>query len=99
MSFLRCKPPQINVPLICLLDYRGFRMSAVSFMPIRRNETLRYGSCDVASTLPTDPEVGELMKQIGEKLKLKPHRVREESTKELKLIYTPADIGNFFQKT
>jgi len=46
MSVMRCREPKPNVPLVCAIDYRGFRLIAISLMPVDGKKTLVYGSDD-----------------------------------------------------
>eukprot|EP01117_Protostelium_nocturnum_P010911 TRINITY_DN3939_c0_g1_i1.p1 TRINITY_DN3939_c0_g1~~TRINITY_DN3939_c0_g1_i1.p1 ORF type:complete len:1699 (-),score=618.56 TRINITY_DN3939_c0_g1_i1:206-5302(-) len=61
------------VPLMTLIDYMGYRLIAMSILPISR-DTLVYGSMDFGRTLasPTK-ECDEMMDKAAEKLNLKRH--------------------------
>lgn len=48
------KLKHVRVPLMCLIDYRGFRVVAISVLPITR-ATLRYGSSDGGMCLVCAP--------------------------------------------
>lgn len=41
VSLYHCGVPQLNVPMMCLVDYRGYRLIAMSILPLQR---LVYGS-------------------------------------------------------
>lgn len=45
ISYFNCKIQDLNVPLMALVDYRGFRLIAMSILPCS-SETIIYGSCD-----------------------------------------------------
>ena len=54
-----------------LIDYRGFRLSAMSLLPINHG-TLVYGSDDGGTTtVHRDASVENLMKTVGKTLHLK----------------------------
>lgn len=79
----------LRLPLLTLIDYRGYRLCAVSTLPITK-ETLVYGSDDGAKTvLNQDPLAASLMEEFGRRLNLKPHQAgRDQSS----VIVGPADI-------
>ena len=75
-------------PLMAVIDYMGFRVLAVSLLPISK-VTLKYGSDSggrIARAL--DPQLNSLMKKAGEKLNLAPHVVGSSKT----VIHGPGDI-------
>ena len=81
----------IHVPLACLIDYRGFRLWAVSRLPIS-SHTLILGSNDGGSHIVNlDPNVSQSMGRIALHLNLKPHYVQDKSGKQT-LLYGPFDI-------
>ncbi|KAF2070452.1 hypothetical protein CYY_008232 [Polysphondylium violaceum] len=81
----------LNYPLMALIDYKGFRLIALSVLPIS-SDTIKYGSSDSGSVVHSEiPELNDKMKQVGEKLNLKAHRVGSipENTK---ILSSPGDI-------
>ena len=81
----------IHVPLACLIDYRGFRLWAVSRLPISRH-TLILGSSDGGEHIVNlDPNVSQAMARIALHLNLKPHHVMDKSGKQT-LLHGPFDI-------
>eukprot|EP01124_Arcella_intermedia_P013380 TRINITY_DN19810_c0_g1_i1.p1 TRINITY_DN19810_c0_g1~~TRINITY_DN19810_c0_g1_i1.p1 ORF type:complete len:1334 (+),score=360.17 TRINITY_DN19810_c0_g1_i1:602-4003(+) len=77
---------QLRVPFMAMIDFRGYRLSAMSFLPIDK-QTLIYGSCDAGKTVKAeDPLVNDLMKELGKRLNLCEHLVGD------KVIYGPGDI-------
>lgn len=75
MAFFTTGVSALHVPLMALIDYKGFRLQAISLLPINKS-TLAYGSSDGARTVHTsDAGLNECMKQAGVLLNLKPHRV------------------------
>jgi hypothetical protein len=78
----------LSFPLMAVIDYMGFRVLAVSLLPISK-ATLRYGSDSggrVAKAL--DPALNALMRRAGEKLNLSSHVVGSNKTE----VYGPGDI-------
>ncbi|KAL6079943.1 Clu domain-containing protein [Balamuthia mandrillaris] len=66
----------IFVPLMTIVDYRGFRLTAVSILPIS-HKTICYGSHDAGRTVHADYEVfNECLSSIFQRLNLKPHIVK-----------------------
>mgnify|MGYP005867219343 CR=1 FL=1 len=44
LSYYNCHVPGLNFPLMGLIDFRGFRVVAISYMPIGENQSeLIYG--------------------------------------------------------
>lgn len=62
-------------PLSVIIDYRGFRISAISLLPIRKS-TICYGSSDGGETIHNDdPAIEQEMKKAAKYLNLKEHFV------------------------
>jgi hypothetical protein len=75
------------VPMVGVIDYKGFRIIAISLLPIK-GSTLVYGSNDGGRTFnSTDPVVNEDMFKLGETLNLQAHRVADGTE-----IRTAADV-------
>ncbi|MDP2437556.1 MAG: hypothetical protein Q8P67_17575 [archaeon] len=68
-----CGVPQLLVPLMALVDYMGFRMIAISILPVTPS-TLVYGSADAGITVHDDnSEFSKCMLQAAKRLNLAPH--------------------------
>jgi hypothetical protein len=81
--------PGIRVPLMCLIDYLGFRLIALSLLPIN-NTTLVYGSDNAGHTVKsTDPD--SQMKRAGQVLNLKEHVAGQNESFTAQVSF-PADI-------
>ncbi|GAM25978.1 hypothetical protein SAMD00019534_091530 [Acytostelium subglobosum LB1] len=79
---------QINVPLMCLIDSYGYRLIAISVLPIKK-DTLIYGSSDGGNTMHNDvDEVNEMMEKVCKKMNLKGHLAGLDP----KYIYGPGDF-------
>eukprot|EP01133_Synstelium_polycarpum_P003664 gene3664-4217_t len=80
----------IRFPLMAIIDYRGYRLLAISNLPIGKN-TIVYGSCDGGRTVHnSDPVVNEEMKRLASILNIKGHLVGLNSPPTL--VYAPGDI-------
>lgn len=93
----------LRFPLMALIDYRGFRMTAQAYLPLGPN-SLRYGSSDAGRTIhKDDPTMNELIKQAAEILNIRSHAVGSSSSSVLasaaeidsKTLHAAVDIGSF----
>jgi len=74
-SYFHCNIPELCVPMMALVDYRGFRISAVSKVPID-SSTIIYGSDDRGKNVhASNPVFNEKMKLAASIIGLKEHRV------------------------
>lgn len=79
----------LHVPLMCLIDYRGYRLIAMSILPVAE---LIYGSCDGGRHVyAVDDEMNDKMQLLGQRLHLKPHLAGSTGFSQA-MIYGPADI-------
>jgi len=86
MSFHNCFLKNFHLPLMAIIDYRGFRVVAMSLLPIKDGRLI-YGSDDCGKTVHNDvPDFAEKMRIAGEKLNLAGHTV------DNKLIYAAFDV-------
>eukprot|EP01127_Copromyxa_protea_P002621 TRINITY_DN1255_c0_g3_i1.p1 TRINITY_DN1255_c0_g3~~TRINITY_DN1255_c0_g3_i1.p1 ORF type:complete len:1791 (-),score=341.55 TRINITY_DN1255_c0_g3_i1:71-5443(-) len=82
----REKASNLHFPLLALIDYRGFRLIAISWLPLAR---LIYGSKDAARTVHADdPTLNKAMERIGRALNLAPHHVGDQP----EMLYLCGDI-------
>lgn len=80
----------LNFGLMCLIDYRGYRLIATSSLPISQ-DTIVYGSCDGGHTVHADnSELNSIMEKCFKILNLKGHTAGIGSS--TKFIYGPCDI-------
>lgn len=85
-SVIQLDEPRLSTPLMTLVDYGGFRIIAVSLLPID-STTLVYGSSDGGITVcSTCDQFCEIIKGVGSALNLKPH------DKDGIRLYTPCDL-------
>ena len=88
MSYYNAKIPGLYFPLMALIDYRGFRLIAMSILPISKS-TIRYGSADAGKTIhKANKEINTKMQEAAEILNLKGHRTGTGRV----MIYGPGDI-------
>ena len=72
-AYFNCSLPHICLPLMALLDYRGFRLIAVSLLPLSSN-SLVYGSADAGRTVHTrNPYLNTKLAAAAVMLNIKPH--------------------------
>eukprot|EP00698_Gefionella_okellyi_P024703 TRINITY_DN8790_c0_g1_i1.p1 TRINITY_DN8790_c0_g1~~TRINITY_DN8790_c0_g1_i1.p1 ORF type:complete len:1139 (+),score=262.92 TRINITY_DN8790_c0_g1_i1:215-3418(+) len=77
MQIVGCGLP-LSFPLMSLVDYRGFRVTAIAQLPIDKS-TLVYGSADGGKTIHADlASVNAVLAQMGKQLNLKMHNVPDE---------------------
>ena len=88
MSYYNAKIPGLYFPLMALIDYRGFRLIAMSILPISK-ATIRYGSADAGKTIhKSNQDINNKMKEAAELLNLKGHRTGVGRV----MIWGPGDI-------
>jgi hypothetical protein len=73
MAYFNCDVQNLHFPLMSLVDYRGFRLIAMSILPIDRT-TLVYGSNDAGLTMHNkSTRLAGKMKQAARQLNLATH--------------------------
>jgi Clustered mitochondria len=73
MGYFHCGVDELHVPLMALVDFAGFRLLAMSLLPIG-TDTLLMGSADAGRTVHADcPLVDSLMRRAASRLNLKSH--------------------------
>ena len=77
---------------MALVDYCGFRLIAMSILPISR-QTIVYGSNDYGQTVHSSaaPQRVASLKRLAQHLNLKPHYCGTPKSKPVK-VYTPCDL-------
>ncbi|KAL6056200.1 Clu domain-containing protein [Balamuthia mandrillaris] len=80
---------ELHYPMMVLVDYRGFRLQAMSRLPIS-SQTLKYGSPDAGRTVHYNPKIHRSIKQAGMKLNLKAHKLGPPDNAVS--FYTPVDL-------
>mmetsp|Transcript_9515 Transcript_9515/g.17842 ORF Transcript_9515/g.17842 Transcript_9515/m.17842 type:complete len:990 (+) Transcript_9515:148-3117(+) len=84
VHYSNCGVRELHVPLIALIDYKGFRMSAQAFLPLGENSMV-YGSADAGATvLKTSDRFNAAMEKAAAELNIRKHVVgRRGQVKEL----------------
>lgn len=87
IAYYNTKMQGIHYPLMALIDYRGYRLIAMTILPISK-ETLIYGSADAGNTIKANilPEFDMKMAEMGKILNLKPHMINGKE------LHTAGDI-------
>jgi len=80
--------PDLYFPLVALVDYRGYRLVAMTVLPINGLETLIYGSSDAGITTFQDENVHEQLITLGKRLNLREHPIKGTQVR----CITPIDL-------
>lgn len=89
ISYFNCAIKNLNLPLMALVDYRGFRLIALSILPVTP-ETIIYGSCDAGRNIhATNDDFNEEMQRAAKTLNLKAHKVRLGHNDNLHALAAP----------
>lgn len=92
VQLMECNIPGLRYPLLCIVDYMGFRLIAMSTLPIKGRSSLLYGSMDGGRTVATSPETLDLTKKLANKLNLK---VRWSSQRAHTSLFAPLCAAHF----
>ena len=72
-AYFNAGVPLLNFPLVCLVDYMGFRLVAISLLPIG-NDTIVYGSSDAGRNVhASDAKFNAAMELAAERLNIRGH--------------------------
>jgi hypothetical protein len=90
-SYFNCQIEGLSLPFMALVDYRGFRLIAISLLPITL-KTIVYGSSDGGNTIhDEDDNMRVMMKKAADILNIKEHHAGYKAN-DRKLLYSAADI-------
>ncbi|PRP83340.1 hypothetical protein PROFUN_09321 [Planoprotostelium fungivorum] len=91
ISVYNCNISGLSLPMMVLIDYKGFRLVAMTILPIHKRSIV-YGSSNACATVhyPTDSSLIHKIKSLGDHLNLAPHQVRNTSPEHI--FYTPVDL-------
>ncbi|KYQ93360.1 Histidine kinase A [Tieghemostelium lacteum] len=88
INVFNCNVSNLSLPLMALVDYRGFRVIAMSILPIDK-DSIYYGSNDYGLTIHNkDPYLSEKVKEVSTLLNIKSHNCGESGT----FLHSPADL-------
>jgi len=93
MATLNCPISGLCVPLMANVDFMGFRLIAMSVLPISSvgdKSTIVYGSSDMGKTVHSDEKALPIMKSLSQMLNLKAHYGGTQ--KPPVLLYSATDI-------
>ena len=85
--YLSCDIPELCFPMIGLVDFLGFRLIAITLLPLGKNSML-YGTADAGKTIHDNPKLCGMMATAAQKLNLAPHICGSSGT----LLSSAADI-------
>jgi hypothetical protein len=82
---------ELHLPLMAVIDYKGFRMTAQALLPLGSN-SLIYGSADAGRTVHNSNEAFNLaMVKAANSLNLRKHAVGELT--QVKELHSAVDVG------
>ncbi|EFA80095.1 leucine-rich repeat-containing protein [Heterostelium album PN500] len=91
ISYYMAQVNGLHYPLIALIDYKGFRLIALSLLPIN-SDTIRYGSSDSGSIVHDSiVDLSQKMAEAGKRINLKPHLVGSVE-EHSKVLPSPGDL-------
>ena len=85
---LDCWEPGIHLPLMALVDFRGYRVICMSLLPITQS-TLVHGSADAGKTVQHSESVRRKLRKVAQALNLREHCVCNDPSKKFD---TPVDL-------
>ncbi len=81
----------LSFPLMCLLDFKGYRLVCSSLLPINKETTLVYGSSNAGRVFVNScPELYEKATEASRLLNLKPHLIG--TPEKMWPIHSPCDL-------
>ncbi len=81
----------LHLPLMALIDYKGFRMTAQALLPLGKN-SLVYGSADAGRTVHNSNErFNQIMNDAARALNLRSHGVGPLG--QVKVLSAAVDVG------
>lgn len=87
IKLLGCNQTHFIFPFMAMIDYRGFRLLAISMLPIS-SATIAFGSDDGGATVLDDTAIEKKVLHLGKMLNLKAHHVSKNHV----LTAMPADV-------
>ena len=92
INYFNCNIENLCLPLMSLVDYRGFRLIAMSILPIRGSETIIYGSDNYGETIHnSNPEMEKLLRKAAKMMNIKEHKCGTRISTSNSLC-SPADL-------
>jgi Clustered mitochondria len=90
MAYYNCGVRELHVPIMVIVDYMGFRLIAMSVLPVSR-DTLIYGTADAGRTVHNDSaEFASLMARAANRLNIGKHYCG--AGRQRQLLHSAADV-------
>mmetsp|Transcript_25703 Transcript_25703/g.41443 ORF Transcript_25703/g.41443 Transcript_25703/m.41443 type:complete len:1038 (-) Transcript_25703:3169-6282(-) len=84
---------ELSLPLLAVIHYQGYKLVAMSVLPIQGQRTLCYGSSDgLRDGLKADRSVLSLMDRTAQQLNLRKHPVQAGQNGETQWTSMPCDM-------
>lgn len=71
-NYIQCDIDGLCFPMMCLVDFMGFRLVAMTFLPLGK-DSIVYGTSDGGASVHADPTFSKMMEQSAKQLNLVPH--------------------------
>jgi tetratricopeptide (TPR) repeat protein len=97
ISYFDSSPEGLSFPLMCLLDFKGYRLVCSSYLPISGQETLVYGSSNGGKDFVNNsPKMYDAVTESSHVLNLKPHLIGKDEDQWA--ISSPCDLEGHIGK-
>eukprot|EP01091_Cochliopodium_minus_P014411 TRINITY_DN4888_c0_g1_i1.p1 TRINITY_DN4888_c0_g1~~TRINITY_DN4888_c0_g1_i1.p1 ORF type:complete len:1176 (-),score=401.59 TRINITY_DN4888_c0_g1_i1:28-3555(-) len=93
IDYFRARVDGLSFPLMALVDYKGYRLIAMSILPINGSETLKYGSNNAGEECDVHTDSEQLLEKISiasKNMNLKGHWCGRKGRD--KLLYSAIDL-------
>ena len=91
-ALIGAKINDLHYPLVTRIDYKGFRILAVSILPIKGKETILTGSSDGCQSIFSSPGTTKILEEISTKFHLSKHLVKGTGNKDFVELVGPFDL-------
>jgi hypothetical protein len=108
ISYIKCYVKGLNVPMMCLVDFRGFRLMAEAKMPLEVKKHDQYGvelSSSIQLVMGTldrgehivneDSELHNILGEAAQQMNLAQHGVKGKEDLSPGYVWCPADIRGY----
>ena len=94
VHYYNCGVKDLHLPLMAVIDFKGFRMTAQAFLPLGSN-SLVYGSADAGAHVHNSSQRFNLiMEKAAKSLNLKKHGVGPLG--QVKDLHAAVDVGKIY---
>jgi len=91
-ALIDAKINNLHYPLVTRIDYKGFRMLAVSILPIKGKDTILTGSSDGCQSIHSSHSTTKILEEISDKFHLSKHLVKGSGNKDYVELVGPFDL-------